>query len=1227
LDVTSLYKWFNNMGYLFAPLHQGISSIKAGTEYARARVVLPAALEGELERYSFHPALLDACSQVFLSFLPQDLPEDFIYITIGTDEFIPYRKAESELYVVAQVTSKTETSLKGNIYIYNYKHEKVATIIGYMTKKVNKAILQSAGSKGNDIFYKTEWSPKEGRSSVKSLQSGSFIIWAERSQFSLDLRNELEAAGCKCILVYSSRIFKKPNDYEFELDPVNTEHCSQFINALQLLNTNTPIRGSVYLWNLENSFSPLTRDIKEDVETVCKPLWDVAGQLFQREEYSPSLTFITQNAFNIQFGDYWVNPVSVSVWGFMKVMNLEYPRIRCMGIDINEKDSSHCKLIAAEILNQSNDKMIAIRNGQRYVPSLVKFASKSMEAGKTQVNFNKPYSLRLKAKGSIDYLDYEEVVRQDLSDNDIEIEVMAAGFNFRDIIQVLNLMDDEANWFGLDCTGRVTRKGKKVQNFEIGDIVVAFAPDCFGKYVTVNTDFAIKKPDNMNIFEAATIPAAYLTAFYIMRYLVTLKKGNSILIHAGTGGLGVALINLAKNMGLVVYATASRHKRFLLRQLGVEHIFDSRSTEYSEQIRQMTNGEGLDAVVNSFTGEHISKNFSLLKSGGHFIEVGERSTLTPEQVAAYRTDVKYSAFALFDVIEANPKIMKEMFSQLDDLLKNGRIKPIPYQIFDKKYVKDAFRFIQKGKHIGKILLNFSEGQQEVGQKNTVVIAGGSGGIGWEVVKYWAKNHNDFLVILGRRPQTEEIYEKLNQIREQGKDIVYYSVDIGNINELSAVFEQIYAKLPPLKGIVHSAGVISDNLIRNESWDNVEKVISPKMYGVWNLHTLTCTKELEFFILFSSVTAVMGSIGVSSYAVGNSYMDGFAQYRRQLGLPCLSLNWGPWQSVGMLTRLNAIAKEIWTQNGFKTLSTEEGLQVFDELKEHNGNISIMPVDWSKWLKQYQENKIPDMLFNFMGNCNSDKNNDKSVPVNNGGLAASGQLDTLSKVYDELTKMLKRVLQRDISNEELEKHSFQKIGLDSLMSVEFRNLLNEKFQTSFPVSLLYNYPDLGTLNRYICSEILKIGQNALEKEKTEPLSKLASGELDTSSKVYDEIAKILKRVLQRDISNEELEKHSFQKIGLDSLMSVEFRNLLNEKFQTSFAISLLYSYPDLNSLNQYICNEVLKLKQNGLEKEKSELQVKSDIDSSFPCDGGEESDLSIDKLRQLLDKKIKFHNLGM
>ncbi|MBW4084438.1 SDR family NAD(P)-dependent oxidoreductase [Paenibacillus sp. S150] len=1083
------YKRLNEYGYYFATLHQGMEVLHVSQTRAIAKVKLPQLLEKEAADHSFHPALLDACTQVFLAFLPEPGEDgDNINITMGTEKYILYRQPDVELEVVAEIAEQSAQGFTGNMFIYNRNQELVAEIKGYMTKRVNKKTLQSSLNKRDQSFYEEIWVPKAHEKGCFSQEEGMYLLWADDSLFTSYVAEQFSSKGCSTLLVCRGNQFRKLADQKYEIDPFESQHYSRLVQELRE-QQGLKISGSLYMWGLDQPFSPISRMVWEEIKTVGTTLLHISQQMYGRGSELGSFTFLTQNANRIQSGDYWVNPVSAAAVGFLKVMRLEYPQIRCAGIDLQNLSRSSSLQVVTEIVDRTDDTLIAYRDTQRYVPRLKERGS-TVEESPDESMFREPFALQSKGKGSIEELYYGQAERVIPGDEDIELEVMVAGFNFHDIIHALNLMERHTERFGLDCVGRIIRKGKHVTDLSVGDLVVAFAPGCFGKFVVVPRDYVAVKPHSLNINEAATVPSAYLTGYSIMERLAASVNVKSVLIHAATGGLGIALVQLAHRMGITVYATASSNKHFLLRQLGVRHIFDSRSTDYAEQLMIATDGKGVDAAINSFTGEHVAKTFSVVRSGGSFVEVGERERLTDEQAAEYRNDVTYIPFSLFDSIHRKPGLVMETLTMLNTWFDEGVIRPLPYQVYDKADIKEAFRYIQKGKHVGKVLVRFSEPQSGEDMSKTVVIAGGSGGIGWEIVRNWPEASKDTLVLLGRSKEPEALRAKLEQLRTQGRHVMYYSVDIGDSEALGIVLAEVNAQLPPLRGIIHTAGILSDRLIHNEEWDNMQTILHPKIQGAWNLHCATLDKELEFFILFSSVTAVMGSIGVAGYATGNAFMSGLTAYRKQLGLPSLCLNWGPWQEVGMLTRLNPVAQEIWTKNGFKTLSSKEGLQSFEAVRKQNGEVSIMPVDWEKWLKQYPKGRIPDTLLSVekLGGRNllrTPEAGTELAPLN-GGIAACSS-NTSQAAYEQLASLLKRVLQRPVTAEEFKNFSFQEMGLDSLMSVEFRNLLNECYGSAFPISLLYSYPDLRSLHRYICDEVLQL---AAEKETRELQAEIPS-----------------------------------------------------------------------------------------------------------------------------------------
>ncbi len=1088
LWTKEYYLRLNEYGYLFGHLHQGICDLTVSEQKAWAKVVIPKELKNEMNRTIAHPALMDACSQVFLSFILPELSAEDIFITVSTHKVVLFQDIEEELYVIAEKTGASELGIAGNIFIYNKDYQKVAAIFEYRTKQVKKNSLLNS-SKMNSLFH-IEWEEKD--SNYKNDYDNKLIlVWEGEQSFCKEFCTNLEKQGAQLIRIKQGTSFYQTGNHQFVMNP--EKDIDQIKKALE--NDKALITKSFYLWNLDIVFSPLCDVIQENIKQVIHPMLLLQKEIYLNGFIENAFVVVTTACAQVTTFDYWVNPFASVLRGFQKIARLEYPNLIYKIIDVTDLSNPGLSMVMQEISSTDDSVFVALRDGKRYIPKLVKY---HREPEEKEVSIRNE-SLCQKDKGIIESLVYEEVSRVEIGDWDVEINIAFAGMNFHDVIHALDLMESPTKYFGLDCSGVVTRVGNKVNDIHVGDYVTAFAPGCIGDYVVTNQRFVMKKPDHMNLLEAATIPSAYLTAYAILQKM-RLKEGSKILVHAASGGLGMAFIQLAKQMKLEVFATASKPKQYILKQMGIKYIFDSRTLDYAEKILNITDNNGVDAVINSFTGDYVMKNFEVLSKDGFFVELGERLRLDEMQAAGIRSDVKYIDFSLFHMIYNNPNDIRQMFSELYQMFQSEKIKALPYLVYSRDKVKDAFRLMQKGKHISKILIQMNgKWKGEAKAKGTIVITGGAGGIGFEIIKNLIEKGEYYIAVIGRSKQSKSILEKFLSIGEKASRIHYFCADAGKYLELEKVFEEVQSTMPPICGVIHSSGISSDNLIANETWDNMNNVLNSKAYAAWNLHRLTKHMDIKFFVMLSSVTAVIGSIGVLSYGISNSFLIGLEQYRKQLGLPCLCLNWGPWEETGMLKNLKNSAQKIWTQNGFETVKNKEGLEIIDALMNQNGNVSIMPINWKRWLKQYGGGNIPDMLENICLEKEVNKSsNDKSPKEKD----SEKEVWDVDDVYNILVQILQKVLQKQLSEDVLDTLSFHDIGIDSLMSVEFRNLLGESFHHNFSVSLLFSYTDIKSLHQYICNDILHITDHQYKSNHMEEQCTTEMKNIDSVTDVTDD-----------------------------------------------------------------------------------------------------------------------------
>ncbi|MEO0966943.1 MAG: amino acid adenylation domain-containing protein [Cyanobacteria bacterium J06639_18] len=317
------------------------------------------------------------------------------------------------------------------------------------------------------------------------------------------------------------------------------------------------------------------------------------------------------------------------------------------------------------------------------------------------------FSLRISQLGLLNTLEFIPIARQKPDVGEVQIEVAAAGLNFKEVLLALGLIPLPANSvvkFGLECTGRVTDIGEGVEGFQIGDEVIAFGSSCLSKFITTSAKSVIPKPVNLTTEEAATIPVAFMTAYYALIELGRLSKGERILIHSASGGVGLAAVQIAQWSGAEIFATAGNpEKREFLHSLGVQHVMNSRSLDFAEDVMRHTEGQGVDLVLNSLGGEFIPASLSTLAPYGRFLELGRRDILSNNQLSLLPFEKNLSFFAV-NVEPEHPKL-NAIWRKIVQHFQDADFSPLPHRIFPIDSVVRAFEYMSEAKHIGKIIIS------------------------------------------------------------------------------------------------------------------------------------------------------------------------------------------------------------------------------------------------------------------------------------------------------------------------------------------------------------------------------------------------------------------------------------------------------------------------------------------------------------------------------------------
>ncbi|WP_208341233.1 type I polyketide synthase [Aetokthonos hydrillicola] len=1122
ISRTEFYQFFQlrhiNLGLTF----QWIKSIWKGDREAICQMELPQTLDN-VEEYQLHPSLIDSCFQLLMATV--DLQEDETFVPFSIEKLYFYQKPSnySQLwcYAYSQPIEKSQEEVVGNIQLLDQEGQILAEVIGFKARRAHSDSFLNIPQKSlDDWLYEIEWYPQmlSGSVSQQKLQRSysepkNWLILADEFGIGQQLITQLQARGEICTLVLPGDTYEQLTETKFRINPASPKDFEQLFAAITAYTPS--LYGVVHLWSLNTITEALTSaNIEAALNYVCGSTLHLVQSLVKAQLISsPSLWLVTRGAVPVKSEQNILGLPQSPLWGMGKVITLEHPELNCVRVDLNpEPQKNEVQDLFTEIWSKSTkEDQVAYRDQVRYVARLV---HSKLVKNSTQRQIKTPHSeffrLGVSSRGTLENLQLQPVTPQEPGTGEVEIEVCATGMNFRDVLNVLGLYPGDPGPLGLECSGRIVRIGEGVEGFKIGDPIIALVQGSFSQYVTAKTALVTHKPEDMSFEEAATIPVAFLTVCSSLLN-VEISPGDRVLVHAASGGVGLAAIQLLQLAGAEIFATASPQKWEFLQSLGIEHIMNSRTLDFADEIMEKTNGEGVDVVINSLNGDFIPKTLSILREKGCFLEIGKNGVWTPEQAKQIRPDISYFLVDLVKDCYEQPALVQSMFGELMQKFREGKLKPLPQKIFSFTDMLDAFRYMQQAKHIGKIVISqqsatatISQEPLTLSQDGTYLITGGLGGLGLLTANWLVEHGAKHLVLVSRSSPNPIVTNQLKQLEQAGAQIVVLSADISQLEQVNYVLETIENSLPTLRGIIHAAGLLDDGILLQQTWERFAKVFAPKVCGIWHLHSLTQKLPLDFFVLFSSAASLLGSSGQANHASANAFLNALATYRKTQELTALSINWGPWATVGAAAQRDL--NQQMSMKGVGSITPEAGLQILEKVWSHSpAQIGVVPINWT----QFDQASVSPFFSNFTQVHSQDKPKANSFIKH---LEATPINERYAHLLTHVNSLVAKVLRLNPSEPLDQQQGFFQLGMDSLTSVELRNLLRNSLECSLPSTIALEYPTLETLVNYLAYEVLPIEFSTSDLD-TEPQQNDQNDSLaDLTDVSLEEVAHLLLQELE-------------------------------------------------------------------------------------------------------------------
>ena len=1159
-DREDIYARLDETGLEYGPAFRAVEGVwhreSTGEVFAELRTGTV-----DTDGYRLHPALLDAALQAMIAGALRSASDvtGATYVPAHIAELRFHRTPGERLWVHGRDRGSTvEGRIECDLTLVTDGGEVVAEVFGLRAQRMADSRAEERTDPSGP-YYEHTWHPRPLESAGDA--QGTWLV-VGASPADAGLARALEERGGTVVHV-SQNGHDSPDSHDSPDDSAGNDGGGWPERVAAHAARAADCRGVVYV------NAPTTRDAADDLTDstaggaageawdaapggvpACSPVAD-ALRLVRALPASPSATrlfLVTSGAQSVSGKDATSDPFAASLWGFGRVIGAERPELRCRLIDLDSDafvaTGRHSMGTLADELTRDGLEEVALRGTDRYVRGLEHAGDRSALHHLTVRTDRTPVRLHTDGTG-VDGLRFQAAARRAPGPAEVEVEVSHVGLNFKDVLKATGLLAPAAregsysqDTLGLECAGTVVRVGDAVSGpdgpsapggtsgLRVGDEVFVHARDLFSSHVTVEAVRVVKKPATLSLAQAASL-LPVVTAHQSLVRLAGVRAGERVLIHSATGGVGLAAVRIAHTLGAEVYATAgSEERREFLRGEGVAGVADSRSTSFADDILRMTDGAGVDVVVNSLAGEMLHKSLGLLRSFGRFVELGKADMAADHalRLAHFHRALSFHAFDYDRMMLLDPEAVRACMREMDELCERGEFELPPVTEIAAGQVDEAFRTMAGRDRVGKTVVrvghepvtvpassmsslsstksaaatppssvttsaasstappataapvgdptdatppaNASDpAAPPVRSDGTYLITGGLGGLGLVVAEWLAGQGARHLVLLGRSGiASDEAERVVGELRARGVEVCVEKADIADRAAVRSLFTRIRAQLPPLRGIVHAAADFDDVVLADTSPARLLTATRPKADGAWNLHLHTREDELDFFLLFSSIAAQLGAAAAGAYATANEFLNALARHRHAQGLPATSVGWGMIDTVGVAVSRNGTVGNILRRNGhIGMVPAQLAAELGTLLRTRPVEASVAHVDWRRWA-QANPQLAPLPAFRSLV--------PESGPEGEGGEASASRRlrqvtgdERLRLLAELLVPLLHRVT--GLSEEQLRDQ--QSVDIDSLIGVELRVLLQNTLGVSVPAVRLLRDLSVDRLAALLAEEL--------------------------------------------------------------------------------------------------------------------------------------------------------------
>ena len=949
IDGADVRESFDKRGIQFGPAFTGLAAVHIAGGSATtvlAEIGLPGSIRMHQGIFGVHPALLDACFQSVAAHpVAPGVGNGGLLLPLGVRQLRGYGQTRDARYCYARVTA-SGSGLDADLDVVDAHGTVVLTARGLQmgtgaSERSNRARLLG------DSLLTIEWQHRALPQAADD-QVGKWLLVNTS-----DASDQLTTTLSDTFALHHKDVTSVPWSPHAD-HRVNAELVASYLREDEFAGVvvvAAPWDGTAD----EQSVAEGREQVRHLVR-IARELTDLPGK-------SPRLYVVTRQA-QIVARQSEVNLTQAALRGLLRVIGAENPHLRVTQVDVDE--DTDAALLARELLGGSDEDETAWRRGQWYAARLRPSPLRPNER-RTAVADHGESGVRLVVRnpGDLQTVELAAFNRVPPGPGQIEVAITASSLNFADVLVALGRYpstDERLPELGADFVGVVTAVGPDVARHHVGDRVGGISRNgCWATFVICDARVAVTLPPGLTDHQAIAVLTGHATAWYSLHDQARIADGDRVLIHSATGGVGQAAVAIARAAGAEIFATAgSPQRRELLHRMGIEHVYDSRSTDFAELIRRDTDGYGVDAVLNSLTGAAQRAGFELLADGGRFVEIGKRDVYANARLGLYpfRRNLTFHYVDLALMSESHPQRIGQLLATVLHRVADGALPQAAYTLHRFAEAAKAIRVMSAAEHTGKLILDvprtgttsavvLPESARIFRTDGAYLITGGLGGLGLFLAEKMAAAGCGRIVLTSRSQPDSAAQTAIDRIRAEGADVVVECGDVAAGETARRLVAAATATGLPVRGVLHAAAVVEDATLDNITDDLIDRDWAPKVYGAWNLHHATADQPLDWFCSFSSAAALLGSRGQGAYAAANSWLDGFTHWRRTQGLPASTIAWGAWDEIGRGAGLAASGETTM-------IAPDEGAYAFQTLlrydRAYTGYISITGTPWLTALAQ-------------------------------------------------------------------------------------------------------------------------------------------------------------------------------------------------------------------------------------------------------------------------------------